>query len=243
MNDTVFEKFFGARKETILRFQQLYGEDYFSDVCSNNARAKMYLQEFTRLKRYVDNMEAGGAVLDIGCGKGDFLSLFGSQWKKYGIEISDFARTEAKKRGIITEFELKDNFFDIIIFRGTIQHIPDPIHRIGECYYWLKQNGMIVFLATPNINSIYYKIFNTLPMLDEPRNFLLPSDIILKQILINFGFTIKGIEYPYLGTPYARPFRDIFYFFLKFLGIRKDINFSFYRNAIECYAKKEVCPQ
>ena len=56
----------------------------------------------------------GGNVLDIGCGEGGFLSLFDANWQKYGIDISGYALKEAGKKGIITDFELKDNFFDLL---------------------------------------------------------------------------------------------------------------------------------
>ena len=236
-DDIFFKEFFGARKETILKLKKLYEKEYFENEELAKKRKVMYLKDFSRLKKYF-NLNKGGNVLDIGCGTGDFLSLFGKEWIKYGIEVSDFARAVAKEKGVITDFEIKDNCFDLIIFRGTIQHIPDPIRRIGECYYWLKKGGGIVFLATPNTNSVYYKLFNDLPMLSETRNFLLPSDIMLKQILVNFGFKIKGFEYPYLDTPYASPAKDILYFLLKLLKIKKDIKFPFYKNLMECYAEK-----
>lgn len=236
-DEIFFKKFFGARKETILRLSQLYRKEYFENKKLANKRQKMYLQEFARLNKYFD-LDKGGNVLDIGCGTGGFLSLFGDKWNKYGIEISTFASNVAREKGIITDFELKDNFFDIIIFRGTIQHIPDPISKIGESYYWLKENGLLVFLATPNTNSIYYKLFNTLPCLAESYNFLLPSDKMMEQILNNFGFKIRGFEYPYRNTPYACTLRDIFYFLLKFFRIAKNAKFPFYRSMMECYAQK-----
>lgn len=239
-SDMFSREFFGARKRTILRLKksyELYERERFEDEEGARKREAVYLQEFARLEEYFD-MDKGGNVLDIGCGTGDFLALFGTKWKKYGIEISDFTRKIAEEKGIITDFKLEDGFFDLIIFRGTIQHIPDPVCRIGECYYWLKEGGGLVFLATPNTNSIYYRLFNTLPMLVERYNFLLPSDKMLKQILNNFGFEIKGFEYPYRNTPYARPVRDLLPFFLKLLRIRKDIKFPFYRNMMECYAQK-----
>lgn len=236
-DDTYFKEFFGARKQTILRLKGLYGEEYFEDKELARKREVMYLQEFARCKKYFD-IDKGGNVLDIGCGLGNFLTLFGANWKKYGIEVSDFAREAAKKRGIITDFELRDDSFDLVIFRGTIQHIPDPIYKIGESYYWLKEGGGLVFLATPNTNSIYYRLFNTLPMIGESHNFLLPSDTMIRQSLSNFGFEIMGFEYPYRSTPYAHPLRDIGSFFLKFLRIRRNIRFAFYKNAMECYAQK-----
>lgn len=239
MKPAYSQRFFGARAPIILKLQKLYGQKYFEDKKRNEKHQIMYQQEFERLKRYFD-LNQGGKVLDIGCGTGDFLLLFGSKWEKYGIEISPFARKVASQKGIVTNFKLRDDFFNLIIFRGTLQHIPDPINRIGECYYWLKDGGNLVFLATPNINSVYYKLFNTLPMLAEAYNFLLPSDLMLRQILKNFGFKIKGFEYPYRCTPYARPVRDLFSFLLKFFWIKRKVKFPFYRNLMECYAVKET---
>ncbi len=244
-DESAFRNFLGARKETILRLQDLYQRDYFEDEKSSNdverkiveKRREMYRQEFEHIKKYFD-INKGGNVLDIGCGEGGFLSLFGQNWKKYGVDISGYALEEARKNGIIVDFDFKDNLFDLIIFRGTIQHIPDPISRIEKCYYWLKKGGGIIFLVTPNANSIYYKLFNTLPLLSDPRNFLIPSDKVLKQILNNFGYKIKGVEYPYIGTPYASPVKDLVNFVLKVLRIRKNIKVPFYKNIMEVYAQK-----
>jgi SAM-dependent methyltransferase len=237
-NDVASRGFWGARAQTLLRLKLLYGEAYFGDEALAKDRDVMYVQEFHRLHKYF-NLDKGGNILDIGCGTGSFLSQFDAKWKKYGIEISDYAREIAQGRGIITDFELHDDFFDLIIFRGTIQHIPNPVSRIEDCYYWLKKGGGIVFLATPNTNCIYYKLFNTLPMLGGAYNFLLPSDIMLRQILTNFGFNVKGFEYPYADTPYAHPIKDTIFFMLKLLRIKKSAKFPFYRNVMECYAEKD----
>lgn len=232
-------QFFGARPSTISRLRKLYTTRFFTNAEKQKQREQMYVQEFERLQQYF-NLSQGGNVLDIGCGTGGFLQLFGRRWQKFGIEVSEFASSMAENRGIILDFELRDEFFDLIIFRGTIQHIPDPVSRIDECYYWLKNGGGLIFLATPNINSIYYKLFNILPALDSARNFLLPSDLILRQILENFQFKIKGFEYPYRNTPYASPFQDWCLFILKLAGIKRKAQFPFYRNMLECYAIKEI---
>jgi len=229
------EILYGARLETLNRLKKLYSKSYFDNRNLDCERNIMILQEWNRLSKYIGNK---GNVLDIGCGKGEFLSLFPQTWNKFGIDISNFALESAKKKGITTDFELQDNFFNVIIFRGTIQHIPDPIHRIEDCYYRLKKNGLLVFLATPNTNSIYYRLFRNYSMLEESRNFLLPSDIMLKQILNNFGFEVLKFEYPYINTPYANPVRDFLSFVLKLLRINKNIHFPFYRNLMECYARR-----
>ena len=236
------KEFFGARKETLEYLKSLYKEEYleqYSNASDLTApRRKMYLMEFERIKRRFD-LNKGGNVLDIGCGTGEFLELFGKNWKKYGIEISDGARKLANKKGVITDFKLKDNFFDIIIFRGTIQHIPDPFHKIEESYYWLKKSGIVVFLATPNTHSIVYKLFNDLPMIYEKFNFLLPSDKILRQTLTNFRFNDIEFEYPYKNTPYAKGFRDYIKLVISLIfRSKKKPKFAFPGNMMECYARK-----
>lgn len=235
------EILYGARFETLQRLKKLYPHEYFSgDRGMKTERLIMFRQEFQRLAKHLSTLKIkNGNVLDIGCGEGEFLSLFPNDWKKYGIDISDFALEHAKKQGIITDFELQDDFFDVIIFRGTIQHIPNPIQRIEDCYYRLKKNGLLVFLATPNTNSMYYRLFKTSPMFEESRNFLLPSDIMLKQILNNFGFDVLKFEYPYKETPYANLLKDLIYFILKITHIRKNIQFPFYGSMMECYARKK----
>lgn len=239
MEENYYKTFLGARHQTIERFGKLYPEEYFEKEGSEKKKQRdaMYVQEMERIAKQVD-LKKGGRVLDIGGGRGDFLMMFGNNWEKYNIDISEFALQEAQKRGIITKFTLQDNFFDVILFRGTVQHVPDAISRIEECYYWLKPGGSIIFLVTPNANSLYYKFFNTLPLLSPTRNFFIPSDIVLKQILENFGFTVTNIVYPYLGTPYAKPMQDLLNFFLKLFYIKKDVKFAFYKNIMEVYAQK-----
>ena len=236
------EVLFGARKETLNHFKHLYEGPWIKKYSQENKtkelRERMYTNEFKRVKNYFD-LKIGGNVLDIGCGTGDFLELFGDNWNKYGIEISEKLKKILREKRIITNFEFKENFFDIIIFRGTIQHIPDPISKIEKCYYWLKKGGGIVFLATPNTNSLVYKLFNDLPMLAEEFNFLLPSDKMLKQILTNFRFRNIKFYYPYGETPYAKPFRDklsLIYWYL--FRRREKPTFAFPKNVMECYARK-----
>ena len=83
-------------------------------------------------------------------------------------------------------------------------------------------------LATPNAG----RLFQDLP----PLNFVVFSERILRQCLINIGFREPEFYYPYLEPPYASPLRDHFHFLLRLVGIKKQ--FAFWRNMMECYAQK-----
>ena len=67
------------------------------------------------------------------------------------------------------------NFYDLIIYRGTIQYLDDPFISIQKSYDSLKKNGHIFFFA-PNTRSIYYFLFKTLPFLENPYMKWIPSD-------------------------------------------------------------------
>jgi SAM-dependent methyltransferase len=225
-------------------YARLYDAQYFREYLPDDEslafrrRQVMYRQEYARIARYVQ----AGRVLDVGCGFGDFLELFApSTWQRYGIEVAPVALAVLEARGIRTELAGEpDESFDLVIFRGTIQHLDEPIVTIKRCIQWLRPGGYMVFLATPNIGSVCYRLFQELPAIDSPRNFMQVSERILRTILENLGMDVLRFELPYRETPYAHPARDVFSFALRLAGVRR--RFPFWGNMLECYARKPLAP-
>lgn len=215
----------------------LYNQNYLDRWNrAKSQRAIMYQQEFERILQITG--KNSGSVLDIGCGPGDFLDLFPSnQWEKFGYEVNqECISTLKQKGGIQTQIPNEAERFDLIIMRGTLQHYDRPMENLFNSYRWLKPGGYLVVLATPNAGGIVYRLFQDLPPLDPPCNFVIFSAKILRQCLKNIGFTEQTFYYPYIGTPYAKPFQDICKFALRFLGLKT--KFAFFGNMMECYAKK-----
>jgi 2-polyprenyl-3-methyl-5-hydroxy-6-metoxy-1,4-benzoquinol methylase len=218
-------------------FAHLYKDDYFTGRQRNDEkRLKSFLQEKAFMLRH---MPLAGAVCDVGCSTGEFLDIIGWNGPRFGMEVNPAAIEVAKQSGINFDKSIltEENFFDAVIFRGTIQHIPDPFLFIGAAHKALKKGGTVVFLATPNANSIVYKLFNTLPALDPILNFYVPSDVTLSDVLRNYEFAVVDIEYPYLSSPYARPVADLLNFFTT-LATRKKPRFAFWRNMMNVIARK-----
>jgi len=217
-----------------------FDENYFTMYREDPKRVAMYEQEIARIEKF----KSSGRVLDVGCGIGVFLEKFSAQkWDRYGVDVSDVAIKEARARGIkVREFheayDYPDSFFDVIIFRGSLQLIPAPFSVIRKCIDLLAPGGYLIFLATPNSNSIYYRRFRALPFLTPHLNYLIPSDVMMENALSNFGLETVLIHYPYLGSPYAKPVRDHLYFALSFLGLKK--KFAFWKSSMEIYARKPL---
>ena len=216
-----------------------YDDSYFAHYRDDPRRDAMYEHERARIEQL---RPGGGRILDIGCGLGLFLEKFKAPvWERYGVEISEAAAQEARRRGVrVNDFrsayDYASGYFDVIVFRGSLQLIPTPFLVIKDCIRLLAAGGLMVFLATPNSNSPYYRRFKTLPFLTPHANFLIPSDLMMRNALQNFGLEVLSIEFPYLETPYASPLRDHLCYLLSFFGIRR--KFAFWRSMMEIYCRK-----
>jgi len=220
------------------RQKKRYDEDYFLLYKDDPKRAIMYKSELIK----IESFKSGGKILDIGCGIGNFLSQFDERkWERFGVDVSELAIKAARSRGIkVNDFDkaydYSPGYFDVIVFRGSIQLIPEPFAVINKSIELLKSGGIMVFLSTPNSNSPYYRRFKTLPFLTHHANFLIPSDLMMRDLLQNYGLKILEIRFPYWGGPYAKPLRDYLYYFISFIGVRK--KFPFKKSSMEIYAQK-----
>lgn len=216
----------------------LYEAPYFKEHYTlDRKRDAMYLQERDRIKKYFPH---GGLILDVGCGVGGFLATFDDRWEKYGVEPSEFAYKKASRKGITMIQSINSvNFdqFDVVVFRGSLQHINYPMASLTHATRALKSGGLLVILATPDTDSIVYKLWGDLPALDAPRNWVLFGHKSLTNILKRLGFSDIRVVHPYLGTPYANPPVDFLKFFLSLIfGYRK---FAFPGNQMEVYGVKQ----
>jgi SAM-dependent methyltransferase len=218
--------------------EELYGEDYFDTRHSNDPlRVAQFRLEGQFIRRYVQS----GRALDVGCSTGEFLVAIDWGPERYGMEISDYAQAIAERNGHRFDRDLftERDFFDLVIFRGTIQHLDEPFLFMKQAYTALAPGGHVVFLATPNTNSPFYRLKKTLPFIDEPRNFYVPDDVGLARSLTNFGFEVREVRHPYLRTPYAHPLRDHWRFAKNLVTPRRTIYpHAFWRSSMELVARK-----
>jgi len=213
-----------------------YDDSYFENRFGNDKKRQVqFLIDGDLIKKF----KSKGTICDVGCSTGEFLKTINWQGKKYGMEINKKAIREAKKNGIDFDKNIfsETNFFDVIVFRGTIQHVDEPFRMIKSSYKALKKGGIIIFLAVPNSDSLIYRLKLDLPFLSPSKNFFIPGKISFCNALTNFNFKIDFVEMPYWKTPYRNMPKDLILFLFNLLS-KKFYKHAFWGNSMSIVASK-----
>jgi len=211
--------------------------EYLEDV----KRQKMYEFEIAKMMNIV---EAKGRFLDVGCAMGKFLNVLPDTFEKFGIEFSNAAVEQARKRfglnvrcGQLSEVGIEENFYDIIQMRGVLEHLPDPSKEVACVHSALKKDGWFILHQTPNISSLSGRLYK------ERFNQVFPGEHLyyfsvktIKKLLVKYGFRVKKINFPYFNTPYANPVKDTILFVKNFFNGKESP--PFYGNMIAVYSRK-----
>lgn len=216
--------------------ENLYNDSYFLDRSgTNQLRQKSMAQEVNWLKKNVTGKI--NTVCDIGCAAGEFKKHW-PDTQYYGMEINPNAISKAQENGVLFNKDILTckNFFDLVIYRGTLQHINSPFEYLAATYRALKPDGYVAFLATPNTGSLVYRIAQHLPMLDPSLNLYLPSKKSLIELCQIYGFSTVATETPYFRSPYRNLLVDHLDFIkVVFGGTPKK---AFWGNSLNLIAKK-----
>lgn len=149
-----------------------------------------------------------GKLLEVGCGSGKnlkYLSELG--WDVEGIDFDEPAVLNAQKQGLnvsvsdLASKKYPDNHFDTIVSRHLIEHVPDPIALVDECYRVLKPNGLFV-AYTPNTGSLGYSTYGkNWRGLEPPRHLYIFNISSLSNLVKNIGFSNIACQSTYAGAP------------------------------------------
>ena len=187
-------------------------DDRYHEVreSSNKKRTLQHESDFLEVEKFINlNVDllrkpiGELEIIDIGCSNGEFSEKFNSIGSVTGVEINKIQASEAAKRIKLVLREIpKNSIFDIVLIRGTLQHLPDE----NIFFNFLSENlagpgAIVAILGNPNADSAIYKRTGSLPALDvSPKfesNFKIYSPSSLTPKLTDCGISVKQISYLY----------------------------------------------
>ena len=136
-----------------------------STPISKSASAASSEQITARLAKYLPLFPANGEVLDIGCGRGEFLDLLRQDGRRpLGLDLSDSMLEEARQRGLACvkadalEFLEKrpPASLDGIFSSQVIEHFePGYLRRVVAESFRVLRPGAVLLLETINPLSLF----------------------------------------------------------------------------------------
>ena len=199
-------------------------EKYYSDYIgrrrlSNQTKMQQRSLQYEDDKLILQQYVKEGRLLDIGCNGGFFLDCLDNTFEKHGIELDATAVKYAHENygfganvrcGNFLEAKYPEGSFDVLLMRGTIEHVPKPVEVIERCSKLLKEGALFYITATPNVDSLAAELFRDRWLLFHPIQHLWHfSPNTLRLVCDRFGLSFVSVAFSYLGTAYENYQSDL----------------------------------
>jgi SAM-dependent methyltransferase len=172
--------------ETIRRFPNLPRREE-ERLNSLNARWRLDL-----IRRYRDS----GRLLEVGCGRGDFLKLARSRFEVWGVEpdpaLAAVASLEAPVfTGLLGELPWSE--FDVAASFHVLEHVPSPSLFLESLAGRLKPGGLLV-IETPDIGAWPYRVLGPHWRQFIPGHHFFFDRKTLTRLLSKCGFSLRSLS-------------------------------------------------
>jgi SAM-dependent methyltransferase len=106
-----------------------------------------------RVIREIQRFVKSGSLLEVGCGRGELLELASkSGFAAHGCDLQRSPALDSNVDfhvGTLQSSTFRDESFDCLVLRNTLEHLFDPADELRTCHRLLKPGGYL-YLKVPN---------------------------------------------------------------------------------------------
>ena len=124
----------------------MQADSFLQSISKEDGRYQIILKEISSVQK------AGMKIIDVGCGKGRFLTNLledVNDSRLYAVDISDkvmgtLSDRIVKENGLLTQIPYADNTFDITYAVESLEHAIFPENAIKEMLRVTKEGGKVI---------------------------------------------------------------------------------------------------
>jgi SAM-dependent methyltransferase len=197
-------------------------------------------------------------VLDVACRDGLFLNILRREFTEkrlelYGVDMRPRYVMLSQRRGVkaicnvtlsrlIEDAHFPNNYFDIVLFRHSLEHLYTPRTALTETFRILKPQGFLI-IEIPNIDSITRRMLSKFGILWSglriPWHVYHFSPRTLKKLLCDVGFNILRVKFYYSPIYIVSSFSK--FIAAQFRGFKLDTQEIEFSERITTYTKPILC--
>lgn len=178
----------------------------YTQQYENSLHFSAVFQDYARelADRLIDTYDLHGKnIIEIGCGKGEFLKLLceigGNRGVGFDPSYENVDNTESDKITFIKDFysnRYPDHAVDFMCCRQVLEHIQYPRDFLTDLRKMIAGNETIVFFEVPNVDYTLMDL-GIWDLIYEHRSFFSKSS--LSYLFYSCGFSISNLTESYRG--------------------------------------------
>lgn len=166
------------------------------------------------IRRQILRRVPSGRLLDVGCGLGLFLETMRGEFELYGIDLSEYAVGQARRRlpgaeltvGSLTEGLPFDEKFDVVTAINIFEHLDDPGAGLDAVRAELRPGGLLVAHLPTIGNRVQARLYAGSYDAD-PTHIYRPSGREFSKLAQQHGFSTVSYSFaPFVGSAIWRVF-------------------------------------
>lgn len=192
---------------------EYYPSNYYSFNSQSKSLRKKIKERFKRTfhgmipKRKIEinslglenlSLNNSSSILDVGCGKGNFLVYLKNQGMLNVLGIDPYIDEDVFLDGkvLVRKITLNqlEGSFDLIMMHHSFEHMFEQHDVLSEINRLLKPDGKVL-IRIPLKNYAFEKYGNNWVSLDAPRHFYLHTEKSLRILVEECGFKITEVIY------------------------------------------------